>query len=75
MTPGSIVLFHPGWLWLLPVLMLIALLWRYFNGQDDAATLFAGGLQNDTSLVHPLLRLIPSTKPDNRQRLILQILL
>jgi Ca-activated chloride channel family protein len=66
MTPGSIVLMHPGWLWLLPVLIAAALLWRYFRGPGDDDSLSAG--ISPVRLIHPLLKLIPSFKSSRGPR-------
>ena len=71
MTPGSIVLLHPDWLWLLVLLFAIALLWRFVFGADHSTDYS----QTNISLLHPLVSLIPQTKPVNRQRLFHQFIL
>ncbi len=59
MTPGSIVLLYPVWLWLIPALLIAALAWRYFSLIDEDIGLASGAPSNRQRFTHPLLYLIP----------------
>jgi Ca-activated chloride channel family protein len=75
MTPGSIVLLHPVWLWLLPVLMIAALFWRYFSSLDEDIGLASGAASNRQRFTHSLLYLIPRVSTSRGRRLASHVLL
>jgi len=75
MSAGSVVLTYPDWLWLLPVLMGIALLWRVFAELDEDTGLSSGAPSYRHRFLHPLVRLIPRTSTSRGGRLVSQLLL
>lgn len=58
-TPGSIQLLHAGWLWLLPALIIAALLWRFWADVDEDTGLASGAVSSRHRVKHPLVHLIP----------------
>jgi Ca-activated chloride channel family protein len=74
MTAGNIVLMHPGWLWLLPALIIAALLWHHILGRDDSIS-FTAGMTRNISLIHPLLHLIPRRESHRGQRMLMHTVL
>jgi Ca-activated chloride channel family protein len=75
MTPGGIQLLHAGWLWLLPGLIVAALLWRYFAEADEDTGLASGAASSRHRLSHPLLHLIPRVGGGHRRHVASQVLL
>ena len=73
MTPGSIILLHPGWLWLIPILMFFALIWRYFSLLDEDVGIASGAASNRHRFTHPLVFLIPRVATRRSWRFISQI--
>jgi Ca-activated chloride channel family protein len=61
MTPGSLQLLAPGWLWLLPALVAAALAWRRVAGSEDRSGLAAATPGARLRVRHPLARLLPQT--------------
>jgi Ca-activated chloride channel family protein len=75
MTPGGIILLHPVWFWLLPALMIAALMWRYFSFRDEDIGLASGAASNRHRFTHPLLELIPRANTSRGRRFTSQVLL
>jgi Ca-activated chloride channel family protein len=75
MTSGSVILLHPDWLWLIPALMIAALMWRYFSLADDDIGLVSGAASNRYRFTHPLLELIPRVNTSRGRRFTSQVLL
>ena len=69
MTPGSIILAHPGWLWLLPALLVAALIWRYLGEPDEDTGLSSGSAPKRHCFNHPMADLIPGEKAGQGGRL------
>jgi Ca-activated chloride channel family protein len=75
MTTGGVQLAHAEWLWLLPVLIIAALLWSYFAEPDDDTGLASGAVPGRHRLSHPLLHLITPVSAGRHRRLVLQVLM
>ncbi len=70
MTSGGVTLLQPGWLWLLPALVVVALVWRLFGEPDDDTGLAGGTAHGRRRFTHPLLHLIPRVSNGYGGRLI-----
>jgi Ca-activated chloride channel family protein len=55
---NHLVFLHPAWLWLLPALLAVMLLWRVLGKHCDTASLFATGSRQ--RFLHPLIHLLPA---------------
>lgn len=56
---GTIELTHPEWLWLLPILFLITLLWRSLGKRKEPSSLAVGESSQRHRILHPLISLLP----------------
>jgi Ca-activated chloride channel family protein len=72
-TPGSVILLQPLWLWLIPVLMIVALVWRYFSQVDEDTGFASAAISNKRRFTHPLLHLIPHARASRVSRFIWHI--
>jgi len=70
-NPGQFEFTEPAWLWLLPVLVLLAAAWctRRGTGEDDDA-LTAGAANGGVRLRHPLLFLVPASPGAPHRRML-----
>jgi len=59
--PGTIELTHPEWLWVLPILLLATLLWRYIGRREQSASLVTGQFNYRYRIIHPLISLLPKS--------------
>jgi Ca-activated chloride channel family protein len=59
--PGTMELTHPEWLWVLPVLLLLTLVWRIIGCRQDSSSLATGQQSPRYRIFHPLISLVPTS--------------